>query len=171
MEKATHTAEERASILFKHNRIYHHNLVRLNYTTYDVQRAQDVINPRTPHCNIMLLQHDDGCDGHYHYAKVLGIHHINIVRAGNVYESRQTEFLFMRWYESVQDHAWETHNLCCVHFLPLANLGAFGFVDPGAVLRACHIIPAFSRGQRNLNDGISPVAGDKHDWKEYYINR
>ncbi|KAG1842190.1 hypothetical protein DFJ58DRAFT_732177 [Suillus subalutaceus] len=132
--------------------------------------AQDVINPRTPHCNIMLLQHDDGCDGHYRYAKVLGIHHVNVVRTGNVYESRRTEFLFVWWYESVQEHVWEMHTLCRVRFLPLVNPGTFGFVDPGAVPRACHIIPAFSRGQRNSNDGISPVVGDKHNWQEYYVN-
>ncbi|KAG1817179.1 uncharacterized protein BJ212DRAFT_1299342 [Suillus subaureus] len=50
------------------------------------------------------------------------------------------------------------------------NPGAFSFIDLGTVLRACHIIPAFSRGQHNSNDGISPIAGDKHDWQEYYIN-
>ncbi|KAG1748520.1 hypothetical protein EDD22DRAFT_958151 [Suillus occidentalis] len=48
---------------------------------------------------------------------------------------------------------------------------AFGFVDPAIVLRACHIIPAFSRGQQNPNEcGLSPLAGDKNDWYEYYIN-
>ncbi|KAG2129681.1 uncharacterized protein EDB93DRAFT_1095336, partial [Suillus bovinus] len=81
------------------------------------------------------------------------------------------EFLFVRWYESVQDHAWEMHTLCHICFLPLVNSDVFGSVDPGAVLKACHIIPAFSQGQCNSNDGISLIAGDKHDWQEYYINR
>jgi hypothetical protein len=145
IKNATHTAEEHTSILFKCNRIYHHNLVRLNYTTYDIQRAQDVINLKTAHCNIMLLrQHNDGRDGYYCYARVLGIHHVNVVCAGNVYKSHRIEFLFVQWHESIQDHTWETHTLCRVHFVLLANPGAFGFMDPGAVLRACHIIPAFS---------------------------
>ncbi|KAG2055217.1 hypothetical protein BDR06DRAFT_982075 [Suillus hirtellus] len=88
--------EECDSILFKCNQIYHHYLARFNYTTYDVRQAQDVINPRTPHCNIMLLKHhDDGNDGNYCYAKVLGIHHVNVVRIGNVYESRRFEFLYV----------------------------------------------------------------------------
>ncbi|KAG1719886.1 hypothetical protein EDB19DRAFT_1836376 [Suillus lakei] len=48
---------------------------------------------------------------------------------------------------------------------------ASGFVDPGVVLRACHMIPAFSLGQRNPSEpGISALAGDKHDWREYYPN-
>ncbi|KAG1736911.1 uncharacterized protein EDB91DRAFT_1055413, partial [Suillus paluster] len=144
------------------------------YTTYDVRRAQDVINPKTPHCNIMLLKHHDDHDdeGHYHYAKVLGIHHVNVVRVGNVYESCRLEFLFVRWYKSSQSHSWGTHRLGRVHFMPLANRHAFGFVDPAVILRACHIIPAFSRGQRNPSEcGISTVVGDEHDWHEYYVNR
>jgi hypothetical protein len=167
---------ERDSIFFKRNRIYHHNLARFNYTTYDVRRDQDVINPRTPHCNIMLLQgHDDHGDddlkGNYRYAKVIGIHHVNVVHVGNVYESRRIEFLFVRWYEHVQKHAWETRTLGRIRFMPLANPDAFGFVDPAVVLRACHIIPAFARGQRNPSErGLSPLAGDKHDWQEYYVN-
>ncbi|KAG1837178.1 hypothetical protein DFJ58DRAFT_632917, partial [Suillus subalutaceus] len=137
------------------NQIYHHNLVRFNYTMYDVRRAQDVINLKTPHCNIMLLQRNcnDGTDENYCYAKVLGIHYVNVVCTGNVYESHQIEFLFVRWYESIQNHAWDC-TLGHVRFLPLTSPNTFGFVDPRVVLRACHIIPAFSRGQRNPNDGI-----------------
>ena len=37
------------------DRFYRHNLMRLNYTTYDIRRAQDIVNPSTSHCNIMLL--------------------------------------------------------------------------------------------------------------------
>jgi hypothetical protein len=169
-ETPSHPDHERNPILFKRGRIYHHNLARFNYTTYDVRRAQDVINPNTPHCNILLLQHGHGEDGNYRYAKVLGIHHVNAVYAGNVYETRRVEFLFVRWYESVQSHTWETHTLGRVRFLPLEHPDAFGFVNPVDVLRACHVIPAFSRGRRNPNVGISAVAGDKHDWKEYYVN-
>ncbi|KAG2339571.1 hypothetical protein BDR05DRAFT_891592, partial [Suillus weaverae] len=168
-------SEQHNSILFKRNRIYHHNLARFNYTTYDVRRAQDVINPRTPHCNIMLLKNDCSDDEHggdYSYAKVISIHHVNVVCMANEYKSRRIEFLLVRWYESVQNHAWDTHTLGCIHFRPLANQNAFGFMDPRVVLRVCHIIPAFARGQRNLGEcGISPLAGNKLDWCEYYINR
>ncbi|KAG2346750.1 hypothetical protein BDR05DRAFT_974360 [Suillus weaverae] len=147
-----------------------------NYTTYDVRRDQDVINPRTPHCNVMLLKvcddhGDDDLEGNYHYTKVIGIHHVNVVHVGNMYESRRIEFLFVQWYEHVQKHTWETRTLGHVHFMPLANPNAFGFVDPAVVLRACHIIPAFARGQRNPSKcRLSPLAGDKHDWHEYYLN-
>ncbi|KAG2072207.1 hypothetical protein BDR04DRAFT_1127720 [Suillus decipiens] len=143
------------SILFKCNQLYHHNLTRFNYTTYDVHRAQDVVNPWTPHCNIMLLKHhnDDGHSGEYCYAKVIGIHHVNV------------------WYKPVQDHTWDTSTLGCIHLQPLAHQNVFGFIDPAVVLRACHIIPVFSQHQCNPGEcGISPLAGDKHDWPEYYVN-
>ncbi|KAG2088019.1 uncharacterized protein F5147DRAFT_781150 [Suillus discolor] len=38
-------SEQHNSIFFKRNRLYHHNLARFNYTTYDVRRAQDVSKP------------------------------------------------------------------------------------------------------------------------------
>lgn len=166
---------EQHNILFKRNRIYHHNLARFNYMTYNVRRAQDVINPRTPHCNIMLLKHDridSERKDNYLYAKVIGIHHVNAVLSTNIHEFRRIEFLFVRWYESVQSHTWDARSLGRVRFQPLESPMAFGFIDPAVVLRGCHIIPAFSRGQRNPGErGISPLAGDKYDWREYYINR
>ncbi|KIK32861.1 hypothetical protein CY34DRAFT_39089, partial [Suillus luteus UH-Slu-Lm8-n1] len=118
-----------------------------------------------------MLLADSHDDGHYIYAKVIGIHHVNVMRVANVYKTCRFEFLFVRWYESVQVHTWNSHTLGRVCFRPLENQNVFGFVDPGMVLRTCHIIPAFSRGQRNPGEcGISPLAGDKHDWHEYYVN-
>ncbi|KAG1721829.1 hypothetical protein EDD22DRAFT_962397 [Suillus occidentalis] len=48
--------------------------------------AQDVINPRTSHCNIMVLRssNDIGRQGHkYIYGKVLGIYHVNVIFIGH----------------------------------------------------------------------------------------
>ena len=42
-------------VLFKNNQIYWHHLMQINYTTYDVCRAQDSINPSTDHQDIILL--------------------------------------------------------------------------------------------------------------------
>jgi hypothetical protein len=76
------------SIFFKHDRIYTHNIARVNYTTYDVRRAQDVFNPATSHCNMTVLAGmlDVGQDPNivypFGYAQVLGIYHANIVYTG-----------------------------------------------------------------------------------------
>ena len=45
--------EDWRTIHFTNNRIYHHKTVRLNYTTYELWRDQDSINP-DQHPNIML---------------------------------------------------------------------------------------------------------------------
>ncbi|KAG2129687.1 uncharacterized protein EDB93DRAFT_1108614 [Suillus bovinus] len=56
--------------------------------------------------------------------------------------------------------------------MPLAKENAFSFVDPKVILRASHIIPTFSRGQRSPDgNGLSPLVKDKDDWHKYYINR
>lgn len=42
------------SLIIKDDRLYHHSTARVNYTTYDVRRAQDVINPQTSHCLVTV---------------------------------------------------------------------------------------------------------------------
>ena len=41
-------------VFLKNDRIYCHRLCRFHFTTYDVQRGSDAINPSTTRCNIML---------------------------------------------------------------------------------------------------------------------
>lgn len=165
--------------------MYRHNLMRLNYTTYDVRRAQDVINPSTSHCNIMLLgqasgmtDSDDSAVDERHpylYAHVLGIYHVNATYIGPGmidYCSRRIDFLWVRWYQCVERCSNQRASLDRVYFPPMAETDAFGFVDPDDVLRCCHIIPQFSQGLRHLDGrGVSHCAQDKLDWQCYYINR
>ncbi len=84
-------------VLIKNNRVYKHKLAHFYHTTYDIRRSEDIINPRTPHCNIMLLA---DCDPGPHtndsgsqslgrealhpflYGRVIGIYHANIVYIG-----------------------------------------------------------------------------------------
>ena len=137
-------------VLFKGNKIYCHHLLRVNYTTYDLRRESDSINPRTDHWDIMLLSHS-GDKGHpFSYARVLGIFHANIIYTGpgsKDFLSCRIEFLWVRWFEIIQDClGWEQHVPDTVKFLPMADEDAFGFVDPANVLRACHVVPSFADG-------------------------
>ena len=126
-------------VLFKGNKIYRHRLLCINYTTYDLQREFDSINPRTDHQDIMLLANSHGNGHPFFYARVLGIFHANIVYTGpgsRDFQSRRIEFLWVRWFEVTQDcSAWEQHALDTVRFVPMADEDAFGFVDPADVLR------------------------------------
>jgi hypothetical protein len=169
------------SVLFKPDRIYHHNIMRTNYTTYDVRRSQDVVNASTSHHNVMVLASDadDSASDHpFRYARVLGVYHVNVVYIGpgmiNYVEPLRLDFLWVRWYRTVDaiNTGWDTRKLDILQFLPMAEYDAFGFLDPSDVLRACHVIPAFARGMLHSDGrGLSSLARDSSDWNAYYVNR
>ncbi|KIK32395.1 hypothetical protein CY34DRAFT_101573 [Suillus luteus UH-Slu-Lm8-n1] len=170
-------------VFIKADRMYRHNLMRLNYTTYDVRRAQDIINPSTSHCNVMLLGQasEDTTDSDQHpylYARVLGIYHVNVTYIGPGminYDSQRIDFLWVRWYQHIdvgEGSSRHTSVLDRVFFPPMAEPDTFGFVDPNDVLRCCHVIPQFAQGLRCLDGrSVSHCAQDKLDWRYYYINR
>ena len=135
-------------VLFKNDHIYSHRILRINYTTYDIRRVQDVINPRTTHHNVILLADTETEDGEvpqhpYHYACVLGIYHANIVYVGPGmidYKPRHLDFLWVRWYQRCDTTktsdmlGWNTHHLDQLCFPSMVSEGAFGFVDPSNIL-------------------------------------
>lgn len=170
-------------IILKDDRIYEHNIMRINYTTYDTQRSQDVIHTSTSHRDIMLLDDPHGNNEdtanvqQYRYARVIGIYHTNVIYAGRGrvdYEPRRMEFLWVRWFQLSQSPVtgWIPRRLDRVNFYPVTGEESFGFVDPSEILRGCHIIPMFSSGKRHLDAmGLSSIARDSLDWKTYYVNR
>ena len=164
-------------VLFKGNRVYWHRLLHINYTTYNLQCDFDSINPHTDYRDIMVLSNSDDNAHPFSYAWVLGIFHANIIYTGpglKDFQLRCIEFLWVRWFEVLQDHfsAWEQHALDMVRFLPMTDEDAFGFVNPADVLRSCHIIPSFADGQLHPDRiAKSRCAGDSDDWKQYYINQ
>ena len=42
-------------VLINKGRMYTYKIIQFNYTIYDMWQDQAVVNPSTPHCNIMLL--------------------------------------------------------------------------------------------------------------------
>jgi hypothetical protein len=175
------TQSDLDSLYFKNNRLYRHNILRVNYTTYDVRRAQDVINPKTARRDVMLLSTDTSdCNVHqYRYARVLGIYHVNVIYTGRGmldYRARRMEFLWVRWFEPVDalpvEDGWDHHQLDRLRFPAMDHPDAFGCVDPDHVLRAFHAIPRFLTGPRHPDGkGVSFYARDAKDWHIYYANR
>lgn len=159
-------------IFFKSERMYSHKIVRFNYTTYDIRRAQDVVNPGSSHCNVMLLSPATSTHP-YLYARVLGIYHANVVYTGPGsldYTPHRMDFLWVRWYDYREGE--NEARLGQLSFPPITSERAFGFVDPANVVRGCHIIPRFSQGKRHPSGvGFSKLARDSRDWVTYYISR
>jgi len=151
-------------VVFQRDRIYQHHILRVNYTTYDVRRAQDTINPRTDHRDVMLLSPLESSHP-FLYARVLGIFHANIIYTGQGvkdYLPRRMEFLWVRWFDLVDVPAgWEHTTLDRLRFVPITQDDAYGFVDPTNVIRGCHLILAFSSA-RIHPDGI-PVSRNARD--------
>ncbi|KAI6039513.1 hypothetical protein EDC04DRAFT_2568346, partial [Pisolithus marmoratus] len=78
-------------LLFKSNHIYQHYILWVNYTTYDVQHRQDILNPTTDHHDIMMLATPENMDEsetvyqhhhHFCYAHIIGIYHANVQYIG-----------------------------------------------------------------------------------------
>lgn len=179
-----HNPEDVNRLFFKNDRLYKHRILRINYTSYDVQRAQDVINPNTSHKDILVIRDDsEDPEGEadpessfrYLYARVLGIYHVNAVYTGPGswdHQPRRLEFLWVRWFRPTEfAGGWSSRRLDCINFYPVDHDFAFGFLDPEDVIRACHLIPRMAIGKVHAGPGLSGLARDQSDWQYYYVNR
>lgn len=177
--------EELFSFSFHGNRIYRHKVMRINYTTYDVRRAQDSVNPRN-HADIMVLAHEDDdvpvADSNspeaYWYARIIGIFHTYVVHTGPesvTSDPQRMDFLWVRWFGQDPSHrsGFRAKRLPRVGFIPSDDDGAFGFLDPQEVIRAVHLMPAFAHGKTTELLGPSVARQPKDgpaDWQYYYVN-
>lgn len=178
------TDEERNNVLIINDRIYQHKVIRINYTTYDMRRAQDSLNPRT-HSDIMLLSNEnDGLESHpFWYARIVGVFHAEVCHTVNkpgiatpMREPFRVDFLWVRWYgrELSFRAGWSERRLHRIGFVEdHEETPAFGFVHPSQVLRGAHLIPAFAHGRtKDLlpPSVIRPVIDNDEDWKFFYVN-
>jgi hypothetical protein len=89
-------------------------------------------------------------------------------------DTRHFDFLWVWWFEIINagSPVWSSSTLDLVCFPPMHRNDSFGFVDPKDVLCGCHIIPAFTKGKRQVNEvGISRCAKDGKDYNFYYVSR
>ena len=170
---------QRAEVQFHGHKLYQHKVLRVNYTTYDLRREQDYIKPIT--CPNIMVLHPDGPDPHpYWYARVIGIFHA-IVNHPSLSDGTRMDFLWVRWYGSDIDHTstlgFAARRLPRIGFVEDTNdteaSPAFGFVDPGNVIRSVYLPPIYREGRRAdlLGPSIarSPSEGDE-DYCLYYVN-
>ncbi|KAJ3724663.1 hypothetical protein C8R42DRAFT_539343, partial [Lentinula raphanica] len=148
-----YTSADHSAVLFENNRLYRHKVVRINYTTYDLRRNQDSINPRT-HPHIMVLS-PEGSDHPFTYGRVIGIFHANVriqrVRGSRLVPTagfKHVDFLWVRWFQYDTSFAagWKAKRLHRIQFYDGWDPLAFGFLDPASVVRGIHLIPAFQWG-------------------------
>jgi len=173
---------DRNSIRFIGNKIYSVQTCRIYYTSYDLQRECDTVNPCT-HPDIMLRSPttEEGAEP-YWYARVLGVYHANVwvensaIRGGK--NTRRMDFLWVRWFgeEPGYRSGFRQAHLPKIGFVESTDDFAFSFVDPANVVRGCHLIPAFSAGRstdllphsRSAARRANPE--DVNDWLNFYVN-
>lgn len=172
--------EELEQLTFQHDRIYRHAKIKVNYTSYDVRRCQDVIRPCTPKCFGLIPSMEEASVGTpfhpFWYAKVMGVYHANVIFKGMA--AGRMDFLWVRWLgRNLNEPAgWRACRMDRVgYFADIAWNHAFDFVDPTDIIRAAHLIPRFAAGQTFDYLGPEPsIAVDDQsqgDWAEYYVNR
>ncbi|KIL66687.1 hypothetical protein M378DRAFT_63514, partial [Amanita muscaria Koide BX008] len=167
-DEATFPSAARSTITIRNNAIYSHQVVRVNYTTYDLRREQDTINIRTKP-DIMLLSREDpanvdGLEFHpYWYARVIGIFHADVIHTGP--ESKSTlpqrmDFLWVRWFGRDDDRGgWKSRRLFKIGFVDSEAPGPFGFLDPALIIRSSFLEPAFAFGR---TDELLPPSISRH---------
>ncbi|EJD41142.1 hypothetical protein AURDEDRAFT_69169, partial [Auricularia subglabra TFB-10046 SS5] len=165
------------------NRIFSHARLQVNYTAYDMRRAQDCINCNTTKCNVMLLADEDAIASEddaaqpapFWYARVVGIYHARVHHPILTPKGpKRVEFLWVRWLgaDPGWSAGWAARRLERIGYVPSSESDAFGFLAPQLVLRACHLIPAFAHGLT-----MELLAPSKHsdskqgDYRYYYVNR
>ncbi|KAG1838714.1 hypothetical protein DFJ58DRAFT_733659 [Suillus subalutaceus] len=177
------TSAERSTVILIHEKIFHHKVLCVNYTTYDLRCDQDSLNPRT-NADVMLLAHEDGGDGHpYWYAQILGVFHTLIIHTGEhskSHEPQQMDFLWVRWFgrdPGTEWHpytaGWKVKRLKRVGFIPSDDPGAIGFLDPQQVIHGIHLVPAFHYGHTDtlLPPSIARLThNNNEDWTFLYVN-
>ncbi|PBK60412.1 hypothetical protein ARMSODRAFT_898121 [Armillaria solidipes] len=184
-EEPDFSNDELNEVQFHRNCIYSHATATFNFTTYDVWRDQDTINvgKRGERRDVMVLSNEDTTDEDgnpvhpFWYARVLGIYHANVFYSAEpTFKPRRMEFLWVRWFGLDPEWAGGPSSLRLdrLGYVPENDSsGAFGFLNPSDILRACHLIPCFNLGRTKellfpskMRDSF--VEGD---WINYYINR
>ena len=162
--------------------MYHHTLLWVNCTTYDLWCEQDTVNPLLQP-DMMVLSHQEEHSHPYWYAQVIHIFHVMVQEWENLASLYSTpeciDMLFVCWFgwDVNYPSGWSNKWLHCFQFFDQESpLHAFGFLDPNLVVQSIHMIPAFGYGQTDKLLGllqphqmIDRDATDL-DWNYYFAN-
>ena len=154
------------------DKLFFHNTMIINYTTYDGRRESETLNPRT-HADIMTLSQGDIHP--YEYSRILGIFRVKVLHTSLGGKAQEVDILWVRHYEFDEKYraGWKVRRFYRVHFAKCASEDAFGFLDPQDVLRATHLLPGLRYGhtQALLPKSIArwKSEGDE-DWTYFHVN-
>lgn len=180
------SSEDRRAFSIKKGCLFQHKKIQLNYTTYDLRRDRDIINPSSITTDVMVIMmasDDDEKQMEYSpfwYARVIGVFHA-MVTWGYSTKAKRVNFVWVRWFGRDADWRFgdDTARLEKIGFVTEEDdTPAFGFIDPQSIVRAVHLIPDFNEGRVD-NGLVSPTLArvNKHDcdydddWAYFYVNK
>lgn len=152
--------------------LYQHSIMRINFTTYDIQQDQDIIHLPFDKQDILIFNPQEEGPYPWAFARVLGIYHA-AVRTRKYSEPQTYHFLWVRWFkrdQSLPSFA-TTRQFDRVSFIPhdSPDEEPFGFIDPATVIRGCHLIPDFKSGRTHELMPSSIFQDGDGDWKKFCI--
>ncbi|KAI0323530.1 hypothetical protein GY45DRAFT_1349767 [Cubamyces sp. BRFM 1775] len=182
-ENSDFTEAHLDGVHIRNDRLYRHKVLRINYTTYDLRRDQDTINPCT-HPDIMVTAPQSAHPHRFWFARVLDIFHADVRYTGPGATPAsgtwvQKDFLWVRWLELDDSYAcgFQERRLPRLQYLNANDpeVEPFNFLDPDHVLRAAHLIPAFDHGV--TSDYLEPSklacrasSNQEEDFCYYYVS-
>ncbi|KIK14700.1 hypothetical protein PISMIDRAFT_17112 [Pisolithus microcarpus 441] len=148
--------------------------LQLNFMTYDICCDQDTLYSDRGD-TIMMRSCEEGAGAHpFWYARLIRACIFHVYYEG---ARHYMDVLWVRWLGVEPGYCWGINQarLPKVGFVPdCESAGAFGFVDPALVIRACHLIPVFTEGRTDslLCQGPSLVwpKDEVDNWTSYYVN-
>jgi hypothetical protein len=158
-----YTDEERSMLNIQRNQIYPHSTLRVNYTTYDMYRDQDVIKPSVPSRSFIITTAPPNCGALFWYGRVLGIYHTEVTHPPtHGHQPQKIQFLHVRWMVEDPEHegSFRECRLDRLSYHPVPR-DAYSFLDPSLVIRGCFTIPGFQWGRDQTGT----------DWDCYYAIR
>lgn len=165
-EAGEYSDQERSKVIIVNNALHIHRVLRLNYTTYDVRRDQDVINPRT-RSDVILLPPDAAGEEHpYQYGRIDAIFHVIVEHVGRDSQTSRQQILDVCW---VKRYAVDTVVKGGFKEKRMHRVGPTGdddrwgyvFIDPKHIVCAAHLVPVFAEGE---------IGGGIDEYYRYYVN-
>jgi hypothetical protein len=168
--------ENTERIFIANDTLYEHPILNIKYTSYEVQQEKDIIHIGYGRTGIMVYTPTprENKNEPWSYADIIAVYHITVRTASNPQPQTLT-VLWVRWMEHSMAGLTgpNSQNYTRVSYVPWSGTwgGAFDFVDPSHIIRACHLIPAFNLGR--TCELLDPsIARDREgDWCAFYANR
>ena len=165
-----------SDVQIRRNKVHWHTRIRVNYTSYDLRRQQDVINPKNrPDFMVLAGEPPDRVEPSmtepYWFARAIKVGHV-MAKLGNAETYERVDFVWARWLWT-SNHScsgWSYKRLPQVSFIPGGGDSSFAFIDPQDIVRAVHLIPVFGKGLTAhllAGESIALAHQDAEEWEEW----